>query len=88
MGNGKTLVLTLFPASEQKIPIIYKKTKLFCTPECKQKNSILALNHNLKLNPNCNPGSNPNVNPNPNSKSKLQQTTNNNKLKNKKDLST
>ena len=78
MGNGNTSVLALFPASEQKIPIIHKKTELFCMPGCKQKSSILALTPTLKLNPNCNPSSNPNANPNPNSKSKLQQTTNNN----------
>ena len=39
---------------------------------------------NLKLNPNSNPSSNPNFNLNSNSKSKLQQTTNDNNLKNKR----
>ena len=91
MGNGKTSVLALFPASEQKIPIIYKKKQsFFALQGANKKNSILALTPTLKLNPNCNPSSNsnPNVNPNTNSKSKLQLTINNHNLKNKKHLST
>ena len=82
MGNGKTSFLALFPASEQKIPIIYKKKTAFLHARVQTKNSIQALTLTLKLNPNCNPSSNPNVNPNPNPKSKLQLTTNNNNLKN------
>ena len=46
MGNGKTLVLALFSASELENPA-FEKTDLICSPECKQKNSILALTPTL-----------------------------------------
>ena len=51
MGNGKTSVLALFPASEQKISIIYKKTGLFLHARVQTKKLYTSPNPNLKTKP-------------------------------------
>ena len=80
MANGKTSVLALFPGSKPQNDL--KKTKLTCTPACKQKYTVLAptqtpnLTHTetLALTLTLIPTQTQNLNPN----------TNNNNLKKKK----
>ena len=70
MTNGKTLVITLFPASKPQNHIIKKSQSLIFARQRANKKRYPNPNPNLKLNPTCNLSSNPNVNPNLNSKSK------------------
>ena len=51
MGNGKTSVLALFPASEQKIPIIYKKNRAFLHAVVQTKKLYTSPNPNPKTKP-------------------------------------